>query len=88
VGDADPGHPLGGGARDPLAGEAHLARHRHEARDRAKRRRLARAVGAEDGHDLAFADRERDAVQRLHRAVARLDVLNFEERRHQSATPR
>ena len=49
---------------------------------------LPAPFAAEDGHDLALADRERDAVERLHRAVASLDVLELEERRHQSATPR
>ena len=50
-------------------------------RDGAQRRRLARAVAAEDGHDLALVDPQRDAVQRLDLAVARLDVLELEQRR-------
>ena len=35
----------------------------------------------------AFLDRQRDAVQHAHGAVARFDVLELEERRHE-ATPR
>src|SRR5438105_3841763 len=51
----------------------------HRARDRTERRRLAGAVRAEDGDELALADRERDAVQRPHRPVARLDVVQLEQ---------
>ena len=40
------------------------------ARDRAQRRRLARAVRAEDHDDLALVDGEVEAVQHPHRAVA------------------
>ena len=38
--------------------------------------------------DLALLDRERDAVQRLHLAVARLDVLELEQRHRSLAGPR
>ncbi len=78
----------GAALRNALTGEAHLAGGRNEPRDRAEHGRLAGAVPAEDGDDLALADRERDTVERLHRAVAGLDALELEQGRHQSATPR
>ena len=46
----------------------------------AERRRLAGAVRAEDGDDLPLLDGERDPVERAHRAVARLDVAQLEQR--------
>ena len=88
VRDACAGDPLGRGACDPLAREPDLARGRHEPGDRPERRRLAGAVPAEDGDDLALAHAQRHAVERLHRPVARVDVVELEERRHQSVVPR
>ena len=38
-----------------------------EARDRLEQRRLAGAVGAEQGDDLALVDLEVDAEEHLHR---------------------
>ena len=64
-------------------GKAHLAGGRHEPRDRAERRGLARAVAAENGDDLSLADRERDTVESLHLAVASLDAIELEQRWHQ-----
>ena len=49
--------------------------------DRAQRRRLAGAVRADQGHDLALVDVEGDSLQRLNGAVERLDVLDLEQRR-------
>ena len=88
VGDSDARDSLRSGPGDALTGEAHLAGGRHEPRDRAERRGLARAVAAEDGDDLSLADRERDTVESLYRAVASLDAVELEQRGHQSATPR
>ena len=70
---AMPSRATRSGPRRPsaLAGEADLAAPPHGVRDRPQRRRLAGAVRAEHGDDLALVDRERDAVQRLHRPVAR-----------------
>ena len=70
VGDAEARDGVGPARAEPLAGEAELAVAPHRARDRAQRRRLAGAVRAEHGRDLALVDGERDAVQRLHRPVA------------------
>ena len=67
-------------AAERLARERDLARAPHRAGDRAQRRRLAGAVRAEHGDDLALGDLERDAAQRLHRPVARLDALELEQR--------
>ncbi len=55
---------------------------RRQAGDGAQRRRLAGAVGADQRDDLALVDRERDALERLDRAVGGADVLEFEQRRH------
>jgi len=46
--------------------------------DGAKRGRLARAVAADQRHDLALVDRHADLVQRLHPAVIGVDPLKFE----------
>ena len=62
MGDAEPHDVLGRLAVDPLAGEADLAgaAHHHVA-DRAQRRGLAGAVGAQERGDAAFLDREVDS---------------------------
>src|SRR5205085_8172503 len=74
-------------AHDPLrraaeqlgAVEAHAALRARDARERAQRRRLARAVGAEDRHDLALVDGEREVADHGHRPVAGLEALDLEE---------
>ena len=62
----------------PLEADAALAG-AVEPVDRAKRRRLARAVGADQRHDLACADPERDALERVDRAVVEVDVVQLED---------
>ena len=52
-----------------------------DARDRPQRRRLARAVGADQRDDLARLDLQRDALERVDVAVVRVDVAQL-ERRH------
>src|SRR3954447_6402599 len=49
-----------------------------QAVDRAQRRRLPRAVRADQRDDLALAHVERDPLQRLDRAVVRVHVLELE----------
>ena len=49
------------------------------ARQRAQRRRLARAVCAEDDDHFAFVDGEVDAVQHLHRPVPRAQLRDLEQ---------
>ena len=54
--------------------------------------RLACAVGAEHGNDLAFVDLQADTADSHDRTVVRLDIPHFEKRRRHpaasSATPR
>src|SRR5205823_10232156 len=84
--------PALGGLRDPqrrdlvarksldltaLEHDPALAR-RRETGDRAQRRGLAGAVGADQGDDLALVDLERDAFQRLDRGVEGVDRLHQE----------
>src|SRR5204862_2718137 len=65
--------------RQLLPGEHHVAAAAHRAGDGSQRRCLPGAVRAEHGDQLALADPERDAVQGLHRAVTRLDVLKLQD---------
>jgi hypothetical protein len=53
--------------------------------DRLDRRRLAHAVAAHQRHDLAGADRDREAEQDLARAVERVDAVDLE---HHASSPR
>ena len=48
----------------------------HDPHDAFHERALAVAVGAEQRHGLAVVHGERDAVEHLHRAVARAEVLD------------
>jgi hypothetical protein len=65
-----------------LAGEADLARvDGMDARDALDQRRLARAVVAHEGHDLARRDVEVDLVERLNRTEGLRDPLQLEHRR-------
>jgi hypothetical protein len=65
------GHDLGGlHAADGLAVELdHLARRIALAGDGGHERRLARAIGADDGDGLALVDMQVDPVERLEIAV-------------------
>ncbi len=64
------------------SGEHDVARSPHRARDGAQRRRLARAVRAEQGDDLALSDGQRHTMQRDDLPVAGRDVVELEQRRH------
>ena len=76
---------------DALAAEAHLALRPDHRAQRAQRRRLAGAVGAEQGRDRALGHAEADAVQHARQAVAGVQVDDVEQhvgaRRH-GAAPR
>jgi hypothetical protein len=80
LGDAQGSDLVPGEAGDLDALEADVARPgRHDAGDRSQRRGLPRAVGADQRHDLAVADLERDALERLDRPVVRVDVLDAQQ---------
>ena len=71
--------PIGTQPVDALAAEANGASPGlHEPGDSFQQRRLAGAVAAEEGHDLALPDLERDAVQDLDAAVSRLDAVELQ----------
>jgi hypothetical protein len=88
VGDAAARDLLGLASVDAARAERDLALHAHHAADRAQRRGLAGAIGAEDGGDAAFVDREVDAVQHLGLRIECAQIAGFEQRRHQWAVPR
>ena len=75
-------------ARQLLSVEDDRAVARDHARDRAERRRLAGAVRAEQRDDLALVERQRDAVQRAHGPVARVNFTQLEEGHPRSWSPR
>ena len=62
---------------------ARLALH---AGDGADERRLAGAVGADNGDDRALFDLKRHAVERLHVAVKHIEV--FDAQHHTASAPR
>jgi hypothetical protein len=82
VSDPEPHDLLGRHADQVLAGEADAAFAAHHVADRPERRRLARAVGAQQGGDAAFGDVEAHVVERLGLAVKGLQSLHFEQRQH------
>src|SRR5919197_294575 len=80
LGDAPLDDVVGGGMRDVAALEANPSAPRAvEPVDRAERRRLAGAVRADQRHDLARLDLDRDALQRLDRAVVGVHILDLED---------
>ena len=80
VGDAEGGDLVGPHAADVLAVEDDAAARADGAADRAEGRGLAGAVRAEDADRPAVRNAQRDAVQHLHRAVERGDVLELKQR--------
>src|SRR5438445_4855317 len=86
-GDAHPRDPVGVEAGDVPALVADLARARgREPGDRAQGGRLSRAVAAEERHDLAFGQVERQAVKNMAEAVEGIDVPYLED--HAATPPR
>src|SRR5205807_4263730 len=68
------------GAGDVVAVESDLAGARvDEPGYGLEQRRLAGAVGAEEGHDLPLLDLEVDAEEHLHRPVGDVDALAFDD---------
>jgi hypothetical protein len=77
MGQAAPGDAVRVQARDVLAVQRHLAGARLDhAGDGAHGGGLAGAVRADQGHQAALGHFERDAVQNLHLAVGRFQILN------------
>ena len=73
-------------AGDVLAGDPQDTRCRRDgAADRARERRLAGAVGAEDSDGLAFANGQIDALENASLAVACAYPLQLEQRRARAA---
>src|SRR5206468_7165832 len=71
------------------AGDACLAAGgAHEADGDLDKRRLAGAVRPEQADELAFADGEVDAAQRLNRPVALLEIADGERVGHSGTMPR
>src|SRR3546814_13570216 len=79
VGDAEPDDVLGRAALDGLAGEADLASGTDHAADGAQRRRLAGAVGTQNGGDRALAEGEIEPQPRTRLAVPGLKDAAFEK---------
>ena len=68
-------------AGDVSAAEEHATRARFDdAGDGAQRRRLARSVGSDAGHDLGGTHHEVDVSDHLECAVARGEALNSQQR--------
>jgi hypothetical protein len=89
--DAEGRAPGRGDARQRLAAEEDLAAAgRAHAADRAQRRRLPRAVRAEQRDHLPLVHLERQAVEHLRVAVGDVDGAHLEQRAHvrASAAPR
>src|SRR5205823_4957504 len=86
VGDAETRRRVRACSIERAAGEANGAVAPHRAGDRPQRRRLARAVRAEDGGDLSLLDAQRHVVQRLHRAVPCAYRLELEQCGHHDAS--
>src|SRR5260370_1008045 len=81
IGDAGARHLVGGQLRELAAVEGDGAAARgDQPHDALERRRLARAVPADERHDLTGADRERDALQDVRVAVLRVETLDGEQR--------
>ena len=78
----------GGAVQHRLALEQDVAAVRRvEPADAVEQCRLAGAVRADQPEDLAFVDRERDAVERDDAAKAHRDIADFEQRRAPMRAP-
>ena len=68
---------------DVLPVKCHAARpHRHDATHRVVERGFARAVAAQQGHDLALHHRQTHTAQHFHAAVTSAQILDLQQRRH------
>ena len=65
-----------------LAAKSHSASPRpHDARDRAKQRRLPRAIGANERDDRRLGNRQTHTLNRPYPPIAHMQILNLEHRR-------
>src|SRR6202011_3594599 len=80
MGDAETHDVLGRPTRDLPAFEGDVASGVHHAAQRAQHRRLAGAVGAEQGPDMALREAEADAVKRLVLAVEGIKAPDLKHR--------
>ena len=81
VADAEEGPLVRGQVRDVPAPERDLPdAHREEPHDAVVRRRLPRAVSADEADRLAVVDGERDATEDLRRPAVGVDVVELEHR--------
>src|SRR5271163_4044449 len=79
MGDAAGDDGIGGEAADRSALKADLAGGwAQQAGDRLERRRLARAVGADQRNDFAAAHLQADPAERLHLIVEDIETDDFE----------
>src|SRR5260370_14405093 len=80
-----PAHDVRGRpARDALAAEADLTAQAHHAAERAQHRRLAGAIGAQEGAHAPLIEIETDPEQRLLLAVKGVEALHLEHHRRGS----
>ena len=71
---------VGGVAVDELAVEAHSPPwYRQQARNRGEQGRLARSVGAQNGHDLPPIEGQAYALESFDRAVEDVQILDFKK---------
>ena len=81
--DAEPRHRVGRPAEERFAAKADRPRCRMvDPADAVEQRRLARAVGADDGKGLAFGDRDVDVLQRVDPAEAQREIPDLEQVGH------
>src|SRR5437764_9961768 len=79
VSDAAAHDVLGRHPSQGAAAECDIAAPAQPTGARAQRRRLARAVGAEQRHDASFGDGERDPVENGAWPVTRMDLRQLHE---------
>ena len=79
MGNAEPGHVVGGLAPQFALIEPDAALAPDQAADGTQRGRLARAVGAKKNRDTSLLDRNRNAVQHADTTVAGHQVVNLQD---------
>src|SRR5260370_8103036 len=88
MGNAPAHDVLGRPARDALAAEADLTAQAHHAAERSQHRRLAGAIGAQEGAHPPLIETETDPEQGLLLAVVGIELLDLEHHRGGSVPSR